>query len=121
EYNEDIDIFISQLSSYLVGTGIDLHANQDQAFGILRRCLYGNPSIAHNYANTASNNAITVGVSIILAKAFTKDWCLAGRQPSDRPVNAINAGLSPNLEDDTERIGTEQLLANLLKFWSELK
>ncbi|CAG8856245.1 30643_t:CDS:1, partial [Gigaspora margarita] len=30
-------------------------------------------------------------------------------------------GLSPDLKDDAERIGTEQPLANLLKFWSALK
>ncbi|CAG8796145.1 34795_t:CDS:1, partial [Racocetra persica] len=41
EYNENIDIFISRLSLYLAGTGIDPVANWDQAFGILRRCLYG--------------------------------------------------------------------------------
>ncbi|CAG8678990.1 5650_t:CDS:2, partial [Dentiscutata heterogama] len=65
------------------GTGIDPVANRDQAFGILRGCLHGqalecmgalrghtmaqmnisnsfrNPSIAHDYANTASNNAVT--------------------------------------------------------------
>ncbi|CAG8846337.1 26773_t:CDS:1, partial [Racocetra persica] len=106
EYDEDIDIFISQLSSYLASTSIDPVANQDQAFGILRGCLHGrvlewfdqkilgkrwelhnifanhgqagmgalrghtiaqmntsnsfrNPLIAHDYANTASNNAVT--------------------------------------------------------------
>ncbi|CAG8770796.1 14121_t:CDS:2, partial [Dentiscutata heterogama] len=63
------------------GTGIDPVANRDQAFGILRGCLYGralewlvwrctmaqmntsnsfrNPSIAHNYANIAGNSAVT--------------------------------------------------------------
>ncbi|CAG8683215.1 15299_t:CDS:2, partial [Racocetra persica] len=30
EYNKDIDIFISQLSSYLASTGIDPVANRDQ-------------------------------------------------------------------------------------------
>ncbi|CAG8792142.1 36408_t:CDS:2, partial [Racocetra persica] len=134
EYDEDIDIFISQLSSYLA-------TNQDQAFGILRGCLHGralewfdqkilgkqwelynifanhsqagmgalqgrtmaqmntsnsfrNPSIAYDYANTAGNNAITVGVSIILAKAFTKDWHLAGGCLSDKPANTVNAVIS---------------------------
>ncbi|CAG8764910.1 525_t:CDS:1, partial [Gigaspora rosea] len=235
EYNEDIDIFISRLSSYLAGTSIDPVANWDQAFGILRGCLHGralewfdrkilgkrwelhnifanhgqagmgalrgrtmaqmntsnsfrNPSIAHDYANTAGNNAVTVGVSMIPAKAFTEDWHLAGGQLLDRPVNAINAGngnpivfgdirigqalywlknkyptvisekrnlvygllaqesepigefyskllkyekmlnlnkqqiksqflrgLSPDLEDDAKRIGTEQLLANFFE------
>ncbi|CAG8850423.1 23065_t:CDS:2, partial [Racocetra persica] len=60
-------------------TDIDLAANRDQAFGILRGCLreragmgalqrrtiaqintsnsFRNPLIAHDYANTASNNA----------------------------------------------------------------
>ncbi|CAG8539991.1 17661_t:CDS:2 [Cetraspora pellucida] len=88
-------------------------ANWDQAFGILRGCLYGqalecalwgrtmaqmntsnsfrNPSIAHDYANTASNNAITVDVSMIPAEAFTEDWCLAEGHPSDRPANTVNA------------------------------
>ncbi|CAG8832049.1 9366_t:CDS:1, partial [Gigaspora rosea] len=41
EYDEDIDIFISRLSSYLAGTGIDPVVNWDQAFGILRGCLHG--------------------------------------------------------------------------------
>ncbi|CAG8841830.1 10049_t:CDS:2, partial [Racocetra persica] len=61
------------------GTGIDPVANRDQAFGILRECLHGigalrrrtivqmntsnsfrNPSIAYDYANIASNNAVTI-------------------------------------------------------------
>ncbi|CAG8572448.1 4821_t:CDS:2 [Ambispora leptoticha] len=41
EYDEDIDIFNSRLSSYLAGVGIDPVANRDQAFGILRGCLSG--------------------------------------------------------------------------------
>ncbi|CAG8663484.1 13278_t:CDS:2 [Ambispora gerdemannii] len=41
EYDEDIDIFISQLSSYLAGTGINPVGARDQAFGILRECLSG--------------------------------------------------------------------------------
>ncbi|CAG8730131.1 13434_t:CDS:2, partial [Racocetra persica] len=94
-------------------TGIDLVANWDQAFGILRECLYGqvgmgtlqgrtmaqmntsnsfrNPSIAHNYANTASNNVVTIGISMILAEAFTEDWRLARRHLLDRPANTVNA------------------------------
>ncbi|CAG8536459.1 13915_t:CDS:2 [Gigaspora margarita] len=53
---------------------------------------FRNPSITHDYANTAGNNAVTVGVSMIPAEAFTEDWCLARGRPSDRPINAINAG-----------------------------
>jgi hypothetical protein len=41
EYDEDIDIFISQLSSYFAGVAVDPIANRDQAFGILRGCLSG--------------------------------------------------------------------------------
>ncbi|CAG8631913.1 7381_t:CDS:2, partial [Dentiscutata heterogama] len=91
------------------GTGIDPVANRDQAFGILRGCLYGigalrertmaqmntsnsfrNPSIAHNYANTAGNNIVTVG-------------------------------LSPDLEDDAERISTEQPLADLFEILEQIE
>ncbi|CAG8729610.1 13119_t:CDS:2, partial [Gigaspora margarita] len=217
------------------GTGINPVVNRDQAFGILRGCLYGralewfdrkilgkrwelhnifanhgqtgigalrgrtmaqmntsnslrNPLIAHDYANIAGNNTVTVGVLMIPAEAFTEDWRLAGGRPSDRPANAVNAGnanpivfgdirigqalywlknkyptvisekcnlvyrslaqgsepigefyskllkygkmlnldeqqikgqflqgLSPDLEDDAERIGTEQLLADLFE------
>ncbi|CAG8852236.1 4030_t:CDS:1, partial [Racocetra persica] len=53
---------------------------------------FRNPSIAHDYANTASNNAVTIGISMILAEAFTEDWHLARRRPSDRPANAVNTG-----------------------------
>ncbi|CAG8845926.1 3225_t:CDS:1, partial [Racocetra persica] len=80
----------------------NIFANYSQAgMGALRECTmaqmntsnsFKNPSIAHDYANTASNNAVTIGVSIIPAKAFTKDWHLAGGYPSDRPANAVNAG-----------------------------
>ncbi|CAG8848740.1 25989_t:CDS:2, partial [Gigaspora margarita] len=134
-----------RLSSYLAGTGIDPVANQDQAFGILRGYLHGralewfdrkilgkrwelhnifanhsqadmgalwgrtmaqintsnsfrNPLIAHDYANVVGNNAVIVGNSMIPAE-----------------------GLSSDLEDDAEHIGTEQPLADLLKFWSALK
>ncbi|CAG8593697.1 17430_t:CDS:2, partial [Gigaspora rosea] len=152
EYDEDIDIFNSRLSSYLAGAGIDPVANRDQAFGILRGCLHGralewfdrkilgkqwelhnifanhgqagmgalrgrtmaqmitsnsfrNPSTAHDYANTAGNNAVTVGVSMIPAEAFTEDWRLAGGRPSDRPVNAINAGNANPIVFGDIRIG----------------
>ncbi|CAG8840506.1 28474_t:CDS:2, partial [Gigaspora margarita] len=104
EYDEDIDIFNSRLSSYLAGTGIDPVANRDQAFagmGALRgRTIaqmntsnsFRNPSIAHDYANVVGNNAVTVGNSMIPAEGFTEDWRLAGGRPSDRPANAVNAG-----------------------------
>ncbi|CAG8656694.1 7190_t:CDS:2, partial [Scutellospora calospora] len=52
---------------------------------------FENPLITHNYANTADNNAVTIGVSMIPAKAFTEDWHLAEGYLSDRPANAINA------------------------------
>ena len=53
---------------------------------------FRNPFIAHDYANIAGNNAVTVGVSMIPAEAFIEDWHLAGGRPSDRPANAVNAG-----------------------------
>ncbi|CAG8475173.1 17222_t:CDS:2 [Dentiscutata erythropus] len=34
---------------------------------------FRNPSIAYYYANIAGNNAVTIGVSMILAEAFTED------------------------------------------------
>ncbi|CAG8647087.1 5645_t:CDS:10 [Cetraspora pellucida] len=80
EYNKDIDIFISQLLSYLVGT---TQINTSNSFR--------NPSIAYNYANTAGNNAVTIDVFIILAEAFTKDWHLAEKHLLDRPANTVNA------------------------------
>ncbi|CAG8847919.1 26954_t:CDS:1, partial [Gigaspora margarita] len=52
---------------------------------------FRNPSIAHNYANIAGNNAVTVDVLMIPAEAFTENWHLAEGCPSDRPANAINA------------------------------
>ncbi|CAG8479469.1 16993_t:CDS:2 [Acaulospora colombiana] len=66
---------------------------------------FRNPSIAHDYANIAGNNAVTVGVSMIPAEAFTEDWRLAGGQPSDRPVNAINAGNNNPIVFGDIRIG----------------
>ncbi|CAG8540367.1 590_t:CDS:2 [Cetraspora pellucida] len=102
KYNENIDIFISQLSSYLAGTELhNIFANYDQAdINALWRCTmaqmntsnsFRNPSIAYDYANTVDNNAVTIGVSMIPAKAFTKDWHLARGYLSDRPANAVNA------------------------------
>ncbi|CAG8472938.1 2600_t:CDS:2 [Acaulospora colombiana] len=161
EYDEDIDIFNSRFSSYLADVAIDPVASRDQAFGILRGCLYGRALewfdrkiLAHDYANIAGNNAVTVANSMIPAEAFTEDWRLAGGQTSDRPVNAINAGnnnpiesepigefyskllkygkmlnldeqqikgqilrgLSPDLEDDAERIVTSWLKSLLLLY-----
>ncbi|CAG8719123.1 5861_t:CDS:2, partial [Dentiscutata heterogama] len=95
------------------GTGIDPVANRDQAFelhnifanhgqagiGALRGCTmaqmntsnsFRNPSIAHDYANIAGNNAVTIG-------------------------------LSPDLEDDAEHIGTEQPLANLFEILERIE
>ncbi|CAG8850891.1 23280_t:CDS:1, partial [Racocetra persica] len=52
---------------------------------------FRNLSIAHDYTNTAGNNAVTIGISMILAEAFTEDWHLARGRLSDRPANAVNA------------------------------
>ncbi|CAG8855200.1 45936_t:CDS:2, partial [Gigaspora margarita] len=59
---------------------------------------FRNPSIAHDYANIVGNNAVTVGNSMIPAK-----------------------GLSPNLKDDAERIGTEQPLADLFEILERIE
>ena len=42
---------------------------------------------------------------MIPAEAFTEDWHLAGGQPSDRPVNAINAGNNNPIVFGDIRIG----------------
>ncbi|CAG8596561.1 661_t:CDS:2, partial [Racocetra persica] len=95
-------------------TGIDPLANWDQVFGIFRGCLHGqanmgalqdhiiaqmntsnsfkNPSIAHDYANIVGNNAVTQQIK----NQFLRD-------------------LSSDLKDNTERISTEQPLADLFE------
>ncbi|CAG8673865.1 3547_t:CDS:2 [Ambispora leptoticha] len=113
EYDEDIDIFISRLSSYLAGTGIDPVANRDQAFGILRGCLHGR------------------ALEWFDRKILDKQWELhnifanhgqAGMGAlRERTMAQMNTSLSPDLEDDAKRIGTEQPLADLFKILERIE
>ncbi|CAG8489012.1 3406_t:CDS:2 [Cetraspora pellucida] len=100
---------------------------------------FRNPLIAHDYANTADNNAVTVGVFMILAEAFTKDWHLAKSEPIEdfylkllKYRKMLNLDeqqikeqflrdLSLDLENDVECIGTEQLLADLFEILEQIK
>ncbi|CAG8709505.1 3769_t:CDS:2, partial [Funneliformis mosseae] len=93
-YDEDIDIFINQLSEYLTSIDVNpIDIARDRAFVKDENSIilfFKNPSIVHTYANVSVNNAVTVSNLIISVKAFTEDWHLAERHPSDRFVNAVN-------------------------------
>ncbi|CAG8810385.1 480_t:CDS:2, partial [Racocetra persica] len=116
-----------QLSSYLASTGIDLVVNRDQIFGILRECLhkqagmdalrghimaqmntsnsFRNPSIAHDYANTAGNNAVTLRGEPI-GDFYSKLLKYRKMLNSDEQQikEQVLRDLSPDLEDDIECI-----------------
>ncbi|CAG8851428.1 359_t:CDS:2, partial [Gigaspora margarita] len=137
EYDEDIDIFNSRLLSYLAGTGIDPVANRDQAFagmGTLRGHTmaqmntsnsFRNPSIAHDYANVVGNNAVTVSNSMIPAEGeFYSKLLKYGKMlnlDEQKIKGQFLRGLFSDLKDDAERIGTEQLLADLFKILERIE
>ncbi|CAG8729204.1 11657_t:CDS:2, partial [Racocetra persica] len=121
-------------------TGIDPVANQDQAFGILRgqagidalrgRTMaqmntsnsFRNSSIAHDYANIASNNAVTlrgepIGDFYSKLLKYGKMLNLNEQQIKRQFLK----GLFPDLEDDTECIGTEQPLADLFEILERIE
>ncbi|CAG8819824.1 36715_t:CDS:2, partial [Racocetra persica] len=108
EYDEDIDIFISRLSSYLASTGIDPVANRDQAFGILRECLHGR-ALEWFDRKILAQGGEPIGDFYSKLLKYGKMLNLDEQQIKGQFLR----GLSPDLEDDAERIGTEQPLADL--------
>ncbi|CAG8805332.1 7279_t:CDS:2, partial [Dentiscutata erythropus] len=78
---------------------------------------FRNPFIAHDYANIAGNNAITVGDFYSKLLKYGKMLNLDEQQIKGQFLR----GLSPDLEDDAERIGTEQPLANLFEILERIE
>ncbi|CAG8533670.1 33216_t:CDS:2, partial [Racocetra persica] len=82
---------------------------------------FRNPSIAHDYTNIASNNAVTGGEPIgdfyLKLLKYGKMLNLDEQQIKRQFLR----GLSPNLKDDAKCIGTEQLLADLFEILERIE
>ncbi|CAG8823678.1 39622_t:CDS:2, partial [Gigaspora margarita] len=91
-----------RLSSYLAGTGIDPVANQDQAFAGMG-ALWGRTMAQMNTSNSFRNPSIAHDYANVVGN------------------NAVTVGLSPDLEDDAEYIGTEQPLADLFEILEHIE